>query len=252
VERVLPSDEVKAKVAALTVGLASDCDSPEGDVDQLVRKNLSGASTLPFVGLVAYDGTWVAGFSGFKDAAGLLAVLEEAEKSPVLQASAATQKKIAGLATRAEKSAGKGDWKSVLKAGRDVMKMYGRCPERETLAGLVKQARDWAAGRFAEVERICRSGGDLAEARKVLGEVRKHFTGEPERDESDAGLKAIQRLATIVSVESRGSAPEGLREKAVAEHKDSRWARIFEKDEAAEAAAPEDAPGPGDIEEGDG
>lgn len=246
-ERVLPDPDVKAKIRSLAVGLASDCDAPERDVEKLMRDNLAGASTLPFVGLVSHDGKWVAGFSGYKDAAAFLAMLNEAEASPHLQASPAVRKKIAGLLARAGKSAERGDWKTVLKAADDASKSYGRCAERDDLLALVAKARAWAVERFDEAARIATAGGDLTEARKALGEVRKHFGKEPEGDEAETGLKAVQRLAQIVSVEARSTPPKDLREKAAAEYEGTRWAAIFAKQE--EPPAPEPAEEEGSPEE---
>lgn len=234
-ERVLPSAEVKARLGAIAVGLAADCDAPESEVEQIMSANLAGAQMLPFAGFVSFDGKWVDGFSGFRDTAEFVKVLDTADKSPLLNATEAVRKKIAALAKTAEPAAKKSDWKSVIKASKEAAKMFGRCPERETLAGFTKQARDWANAQFDAVVKDARSGADLTEARKKLNEVKKHFAGDPEGADADAGLKAIAKLSVIVAAEAGAVPLAKAREKAAAEYKDSRWAQIFEKGPAPEA-----------------
>jgi hypothetical protein len=230
VERVLPSAEVKARIGALAVGLAADCDSPESEVEQIMSANLAGAQMLPFAGFVSFDGKWVAGFSGYRDTGEFLKVLDTADKSPLLNATDAVRKKLAALVKIAEPAAKKGDWKTVVKACKDASKMFGRCPEREALAGFEKQALDWANGQFDAVVKDARSGADLTEARKKLNDVKRHFAGEPEGADADLGLKAIAKLSVLVAAEASGAPlPAGARAKAASEYKDSRWAQIFEK-----------------------
>jgi hypothetical protein len=235
VERVLPSEEVKKLIRGLAVGLAADCDSPERDVEKIMRENLAGAQRLPFVGLLTHDGKWVGGFAGYKDTPAFLQVLKAAEESPYLQASKAVRKKLAGLAASAQKAADKGDWKSVMRAAQAAAKTTGRCPERVTLAGIVTKARDWAAGQLDAAVRLARAGGDLAEPRKILGEVRKSFAGEPEFADADLGLKALKKLSQIVRlVQSGASPPAGIREKAARTYKGTRWESVFKPAEEPE------------------
>src|SRR5262245_35254171 len=100
-----------------------------------MRANLKGAGTLPFAGFISHDGKWVDGFSGFKDTAEFVKVLDAVDKSPILNATDAVKKKLAVLAASAEKAAAKSDWKTVMKAWQDASKTTGRCPERKALFG---------------------------------------------------------------------------------------------------------------------
>ena len=227
-ERVLPSDDVKKRIGGLAVGLAADCDSPERDVEKIMRENLAGAQRLPFVGFVTHHGKWVGGFAGYKDKRAFLRVLEAAEKSPSLQASKAVRKKLAGLAANARRAADKGDWKTVMRAAQAAAKTTGRCPERKILAEVVTKARAWAASQLDAAVRMARSGGDLTEPRKTLSEVRKSFPGEPESADADTGLKALKKLSRIVRLESGASPPKGIRAKAARKYQGTRWASIFE------------------------
>jgi hypothetical protein len=180
VERVLPSEAVKARLAAFAVGLAADADNPEKEVKDVMRANLPGAGTLPFVGFLTHDLKWIAGFSGHKDEQGFLEVLDAAEKSPLLDAPEATRKKLAPLAERAGKAAGAGDYKTVLKAVADGAGLPGRCPEREKLDAAGKAARAWAEEQLSGAAKLVFDGGDIAQSRSMLAAVKKHFAGEPE------------------------------------------------------------------------
>lgn len=256
-ERVLPSSEVKERISDLAVGLAADCDAPEADVERLMSENLKGANALPFAAFVTHDGKWVGGFSGFKDAAEFLKVLDAAEQSPLIQASEATRKKLAGLADKATKAAGAGDWKTVATACREAAKTSGRCPERKALVALRRKAGEWASGRLDESVAAARAG-DIAKAQAAIADVRKQLAGDPEAGDADKGTKALRRLAAIPA----GEAGARNREKAAVEYRESRWAAIFEPAPAEDPAKPEDQakpddaakpePDDGGIEEGDG
>lgn len=235
---------MKERLSDLAVGLASDCDAPESDVEALMRENLKGASTLPFVAFVTHDGKWVGGFSGFKDAAAFVGVLESAEESPLLQATKAVQAKLATLATKATKASEAGDWKTVVASCREAAKTTGRCPERKTLAGLRKSAGAWAAGRFDEAVAAARAG-DAAKAQAAIADVRKHFAGEPEADDADTGTKALRRLSLIPA----GDAGAPNRAKAAKEYEGTRWAAIFSEARAEAPAEPK--PDESGVEEGD-
>ena len=117
-------------MGTLAIGLASDCDSPESDVQQIMRANLPNATGLPFVAFITHDGKWVEGYSGFKSAGDFSKIMQKADKTPYLQASKATRKKIANIVKRADTAAARGDWKSVVKGSKAAAKMAGRCPER--------------------------------------------------------------------------------------------------------------------------
>lgn len=228
-ERVLPGAEIKTRISALAVGYAADCDAPEGGVEDVMRENLPGATGLPFVALVTHDGTWIDGFSGFRDGPALLEVLTRAEKSPLLDATDAVRKQLEKLASNAVKAADKGDWKTVLTAGKDAAKSSGRCPERTTVKEAVAKAREWANTQLTSAVVDASSGGDLAPIRKNLAEVRRHFTGEPEAADAEIGAKAITRLHQIREAEANPNPARDLRDKAAVMFKDSRWAAIFTK-----------------------
>ncbi len=241
---MLPAKSVKDRLAALAVGLAADCDDSEEVVAALMTANLPGAGTLPFAAFVTPELKWIGGFSGYKEESEFLALVQSVEKSPLLNASEEGRKKLTGLVDRATKAVEKGDWKSVLAAHREGADVTGRCPERQQIDVLGGKARAWAAGRFAAAIRTAQEGGDLAEARKALNEVKKQFAGEPEAAEVEPGLKALQRLSSILTVESGTTSvsPKGLREKAAGDYRGSRWAAVFEKKAAESAAPPPEAP----------
>src|SRR5689334_20648676 len=190
-----------------------------------MQENLKGANVLPFVGFLTPDLKWVAGFSGYKDQAAFLAVLDAADKSPLLDATDAVKKKLTGLADKAAKAAEKGDWKAVLAAGHEGAATTGRSPDRVRLEDLVKKAHDWAETEFTRIVDEVRKGGELPAARKALGDVKKQMAGEPEAADVETGLKALTKLATIRGVEAdpKGADPAAMREKAAKEFETSRW-----------------------------
>jgi hypothetical protein len=223
---------VKPRIGALAVGLAADCDSPERDVQELMRSKLPGANTLPF--------------AGYKDEGGFLGVLDAVEKSPLLDASEPVKKKLAGIAEKATKAAEKGDWKSVMAAGLEAAATTGRSPDRTRVEGLVAKARAWAEERLAAVVADVRKGGELPAARKILDEVKRAMAGAPEAEDAAKGLKALQRLGNIRSVEAdpKGLDPATLRKSAAKEYEGSRWDAAFGKDAAQEPGAePKSEPG---------
>ncbi len=221
-------------MAALAIGLAADCDNPEPAVEKIFRERLPGATGLPFVGFITHDTKWVDGYSGFKNTGDFQKVMEKADKTPYLQASKATRKKLAGIVARAEKAAGRGDWKSVMKAAKDTAKTSGRCPERKQMSALVAKAHKWAEAELERAVKLARSTDDLAQPRKVLSRVKKHMAGLPEADDAAEGLKALRRLAQIHKTEAAGKGKDGMREKAAAKFKESRWASIFSEAEEEE------------------
>jgi hypothetical protein len=221
VERVLPSSEVKDRISDLAVGLAADCDAPQADVERLMSENLKGANVLPFAAFVTHDGKWVGGFSGFKDAAEFLKVLDAAEQSPLIQATEATRKKLKGLADKATKGAEAGDWKAVVAACRDAAKTTGRCPERKALAALRRKAQEWAFARLDEAVKAAQSG-DYGKAQEAIADVKKHCAGEPEGADADIGVKAVRKRSLVQAGEG------GALEKAGREFKATRWAVLFE------------------------
>ena len=229
-QRVLPHEDVKAKIADLAIGLAANCDSPESAVAQIMRANLPGASTLPFVAFITHDGKWIDGFSGHKTAGAFAVVLDKVEKSPLLQASEATRKKLAALVARARKAAAKGSWKSVVKAGQAAAKLKGRCPERKQMAKLMRSASRWARGQLYEAAKLAQAADNLGVPRKTLMDVKKKFAGQPEADDAANGLKALRAMAKIVKAESGGKDAAASREKAADTFKGTRWVAIFNPD----------------------
>jgi hypothetical protein len=227
---VLPAEKVKSRIAALAVGLAADCDRPESDVQKIMSENLKGAGTLPFVGFLTPDLKWVGGYSGGKNEAGFIALLDEVEKSPLLDATDAVKKKLLALADKAAKAVEKSDWKAVITAGHEAAATTGRSPDRVRLDDLVKKAHDWAGAELDRIVDEVRRGGDLPAARKSLGDVKRQMAGEPEAADVETGLKALSKLATIRSVEAdpKGVDPAAMREKGAKEFESSRWKAVFE------------------------
>lgn len=220
-ERVLPSPEVKELIADLAVGLASDCDAPESEVSKIMQANLKGAGMLPFAAFITPDGKWVEGFSGFRDTEQFVKVLDAAEKSPLIQASEATRKKLAALSEKAGKAAEGGDWKSVAGAWHEAQKTTGRCAERKALAALRKKAGEWANGRLDEAVKAAQKG-DVATAQAAIADVKKQLAGDPEAADADTGVKAMRKLSLLPAGD------EKARQKAALEFTDTRWAAAFE------------------------
>lgn len=234
-QRVLPTSPVKERIAALALGLAVDCDGPPSDVDEILRANLPDASALPFVAFLTPDGQWVDGASGFQDNAAMLALIERAAKSPLLEAKPAVRKQLEKPAATAMAAVAKSDWKTVLVAAREAGKSTGRCPERASIRAAEQQARAWAAAQLDTAAQEAAAGGDLVAVRKRLAAVKQHFTGEPEGADAETGSKAVQRLQTVREVEANPNPARDLRERSAAPYKGTRWAAIFAK--------PSDKPG---------
>jgi len=64
VERIIPAQGLKARMTALCVGLAAECDNPDPRVEALFAKWLPTATILPFCALVTADMRWVDGWAG--------------------------------------------------------------------------------------------------------------------------------------------------------------------------------------------
>lgn len=231
-ERTLPAADVKARIGALAVGLASDCDAPESDVAAILHANLPGATGLPFVAFLTADGAWVAGYSGSKDVTAFVKFLADAEASPARDATPAVRKQLDKVAKAATAAAAKGDWKPVLAAGREAAKTTGRCPERDAIRAAEKLAAEWLAAQWNEIAADARSGADLAPARRRLAEIKKHFAGQPAAAEAETGVKALLRLTRIREAEAAsGPSPTGRR-RAAEEFAGSRWADLFATNDA--------------------
>lgn len=222
---VLPDPSVKDRISKLCVGLAADCDAPENDVQKLMRDNLPGAGTLPFAGFVTTDLKWVAGFSGYKSAADFVAVLDQVDKSPLLQAKPDAVKKLETLAVQAGKAVEKEDWKGVMSAAKSAGDIKGRSPVRDKIAESVTKARTWAETTLVEAQKTVQTGGDRTVCRVALKKVSVAFAGEPEAKDADAGLKAIDKLGVIEGMAAEQQA--AAREKAAKEFASTRWAELF-------------------------
>ena len=232
-ETVLPDPSIKERLAKLCVGLAAEADPPARDqeVSALLSKNLPGAGTLPFVGFVTPDLQWVAGFSGYKQSSEFMAILEQAEKSPLLNASPEGAKKLDAFATAAAQGVEKQQWAKVLAAAKDAEKVKGRSPARDKIAASVTAAHAYAEGELAAALTAATTGNDAAAARTALKKLAPVFAGEPEGKEAEAGVKAIDRLAVIAGVPA--DKQEAAREKATKDFAGTRWVALFEKPAAA-------------------
>ena len=62
--RVLPDPRVRARLSAVAVGLAAECDRPEPAVQAVFDRHLRNAHMLPFAAFLTPDGQWVTGFAG--------------------------------------------------------------------------------------------------------------------------------------------------------------------------------------------
>lgn len=226
-ERALPSPEVKARIGALAVGLASDCDNAEEAVSQIVNANLPNATTLPFAAFLTSEGKWVDGFFGYKDAPAFAELLAKVEKSPLLLATAAVRKQLEKIALTATAAAERRDWKTVLGEAKKASKSTGLCPERDAVRAAEKKARDWCAAELEAAVQEAASGGDLAGPRKRLLDVRTHFAGEPEFADAETGSKALIQLQLIREGEGRSGPLPKARQKATATFNGTRWTAVF-------------------------
>jgi hypothetical protein len=229
VQRELTSPTIKDRIGKAAVGLAADCDAGEQTVSELMHANLPDASALPFVAFLTPDGQWINGASGYQEARQLAALLDVAEKSPLLDASAAVQKQLEKHAASATAAVAKNDWKAVLAAAREARKSTGRCPQRTAIADAEKLARAWAESQLAGVAQQAAAGGDLAPLRKQLAAVKQQFAGEPEAADADTGTKALQRLQVVREVEAAPNPARDLRERSAAPFQGTRWQTIFAK-----------------------
>jgi hypothetical protein len=196
-------------------------------VEKIMSENLKGANTLPFAGFVTTDLKWVGGFSGYKDAGAFVSLLDEVEKSPLLQAKPEVAKKLDGLVAQATKAAEKGDWKAVMAASKSSAELKGRSPAREKLAGLVGKAREWAEGEMVKALESVKTGGERGAIRTQLKKVSAALAGENEAKDADQGLKALDKLTTIESMAAEQQ--DAAREKGAKDFAGSRWAAVFDK-----------------------
>lgn len=80
VERVLPVQGVRARVSAISIGLADDCDEPDSRLTSLFNAGIPNATTLPLCGFLTPELRWVTGFSGYMDAGSFSGHLTLAEE----------------------------------------------------------------------------------------------------------------------------------------------------------------------------
>jgi hypothetical protein len=225
VQGVLPDPNVKDRVSKLCVGLASDCDKPEGEVQKLLAEHLGAAGRLPVVAFITRDLKWVDGYRGYKDAAGFLSVLAQVEKSPVLDASPGDAKKLETLAAQADKALEKEQWANVMAAWKGAAAVQGNSPLRARIEAAVAKARVWADGEMTKgLERV-KAGGDRNALRAVLKKVTTTFAGEPEQKEADLGVRALDKLSVIEGLAAEQQAVS--REKAAKDFAGTRWSALF-------------------------
>ena len=92
---------------------------------------------------------------------------------------------------------------------------------------LMEHARAWAQTELNRAVTLAQSPDGMSESKKVLANVRKQFSGQPEADDAKIGIKAVKRLDQIMKLEATDKAPEGVREKAAADYKQPRWKALF-------------------------
>lgn len=173
------------------------------------------------------DLKWVAGSSGYVEAAAFKSFLEDVEMSPVLQATAEVAKKLEGLATQAEQGVEKSQWQKTIAAAKTASDLAGRSPLRDRIAAALTKARAWAETEMSAALASLAKAGDRTAARRSLIVVGKAFAGEAEAKEAEAGVKAADRLGVIEGMES--DKQDAAREKAVRDFVGTRWTALFAK-----------------------
>ncbi|HEX6811030.1 MAG TPA: hypothetical protein VF384_05335 [Planctomycetota bacterium] len=216
-------------MSALAVGLAVEWYSADPAIEALCTKNLPEPRQAPMVGFLTPEGSWIDGYSGWKDTPDFLPVLERVEQSPLRNAAPAVRKQLEKHAAAVGPAADKGDWQPVLIAAREAKKSSGRCPERDAIQAAEKKAREWVAAELDAVVQQAKVGGDNVALRKKLGVVKQKFAGEPEAADVETGLKALTKLNLVREVEAGGNPARDLRERHAAPFKGTRWAAMFDK-----------------------
>jgi len=226
-EEIITKDPIRARLSAIAVGLAADCDKPDAELEKLFRAHLAGATATPFVGFVTPDLKWVGGWSGMRWETEFQTTLEEVEKNPMLDASPTATKQLEGMLGVAKKAAEMADWKVVAKAGRDASRIWGRSAARTELIGVVALARTWASEQLALALKAAQDPfANVLPVRASLNAVAAAFTGEPEAEDAKRGIKAIDRIGSIRN-QGDGNEAEAARTKALAEFKGTRWEVLF-------------------------
>jgi hypothetical protein len=237
VQRVLTATPIKQRIGELAIGYAADCDRSDSDIGELLSTNLPDAKMLPFVAFLTPTGQWITGASGYQEPHELIALMNTAAASPLMNAAPEVQKALAKPAATATAAAAKGDWKPVLAVAREAKKTTGRCPERTAIAAAEKQARDYAAAEFAAVLAAAATPGDLAPLKKRLTALKAPYAGEPEATDCDTGLKALQQLQFVRDVEARGNPAKDLRARTAEPFQGTRWTALFVPAAAAPPAS---------------
>ena len=79
IERILPVEPVRSRIAAIAIGLSDDCDEPDATVSALLTSNLPSARMLPLVGFLTPELRWVTGWSGGTTSNEVMRALDVAE-----------------------------------------------------------------------------------------------------------------------------------------------------------------------------
>lgn len=223
----MPKEPVKSRIAELAIGLAINCDESPEFFNDLFARELPQANMLPFVAVLTSEGTWVDGFSSYKDEKELAAFLEQANKSPRFDATAEAQKQLAKLSKTATTGLTKNNWKLVRQAVQQSKQVFGRCPEREPLGAADQKLKKWLKDKFDAVVNDAVSGTKLVAAKKHLLDVQRVYKGEPEESIAKRGVQAIQTLNKLRSAEARANTKPGLREDAANKFRDTPWHAMF-------------------------
>jgi hypothetical protein len=202
-----------------------DCDNSERAIERLFDEHLPNARSLPFVAIVTPDLRWVAGKAGFLDATRLSQLVDEVEKSPLLQASAETAKRLEAMAGEAESAVASSQWQRVVAVSRSAGALRGRSPSRERIAAARTRAHAWAEGESARVLASLQKDGDRAAAKTSLEALASVFAGEPEAQDAEAGRRALARLTAIDGFADPDRAP--ARAAASREFSGTRWGVLF-------------------------
>jgi hypothetical protein len=219
--QVLPSCEVRERVARVAVGYAANCDCMEPVVDALVKKHLPKANVLPFVGFLRADGTWITGFAGGRNVEQFLGDLAAAEEALASDRAARRRTEPDPLCrAKAEEAARRGAWGEVVRLCRQA----GHADP--VMAEMKARARGWARGRLDSAVLAAREQ-KFAEARALAEEVRHAMQGETEANDAARGLHAIDRASAIGVMDRDSTEFQQARSKAIEESRGTRWAQIF-------------------------
>lgn len=225
----MPTEPVKSRIAELAIGLAINCDESPEFFNELFARELPDANMLPFIAILTSEGTWVDGFSSYKDEKQLAAFLETANKSKRFDATPEAQKQLATISKAATTGLTKNNWKLVHQAVKQSKQVFGRCPERAPLRAAGQQLQTWLKNKFDSVVNDAVSGAKLIAAKKHLLAVQRVYKGDPEEAIAKRGVQAIKALNKLRSAEARANTRPGLREDAANKFRDTPWHAMFAK-----------------------